>query len=127
MMKKGRPGHTVSALVDPALVEPVRAVLQAETGSLGVRGWPVERWPARREMGQVDVDGLPVRVKVSAGRVKVEQADAARVAARSGRPLREVLFEAEAAWRARRPGPGQPDDGVRRPGADAVPEGPEPA
>ena len=38
LMKKGRPGHTVSVLVDPALTEVVRATLQAETGSLGVRG-----------------------------------------------------------------------------------------
>ncbi len=129
LMKKGRPGHTVSALVDLALVDGVRAALQTETGSLGVRGWQVERWSSRREMGEVEVDGIPVRVKVSAGRVKVEQADAARAAARSGRPLREVLFEAEAAWRASRPAPepsGPPRDGGR-PGSGSVPEGPEPA
>ena len=129
LMKKGRPGHTVSALVDPALVGAIRAVLQAETGSLGVRGSAVERWAARREVGQVDVEGMPVRVKVSAGRVKVEQADAARVAARTGRPLREVLFEAEAAWRHVRPEPalgGEADVGpVSSPGI--VPDGPEPA
>ena len=79
VMKKGRPGHTVSVLVDPVLAEAVRATLQAETGSLGVRGVLLERWPAARVMGQVDVDGAPVQVKVSPGRVKVEQRDAARV------------------------------------------------
>ena len=41
----------------------------------------LERWPAARVMDEVDVEGAPVRVKVSPGRVKVEQRDAARVAA----------------------------------------------
>ena len=45
------------------------------------------------------MDGLPVRVKVSAGRVKVEHDDAARVARRTGRPLREVVALAEQAGR----------------------------
>ena len=40
-------------------------------------------------------------VKVSPGRVKVEQRDAARVASRSGLPLREVLYRAETVWRRR--------------------------
>lgn len=140
LMKKGRPGHTVSALVDQALADSIRAVLQAETGTLGIRGTGVTRWSARREAGQVEVDGLPVRVKVSAGRVKVEQADAARVAARSGRPLRDVIFEAEAAWRSGDPGAQRvgDDDSAGPDGSDGhtgaprlhpgtFPEGPEPA
>ena len=101
VMKKGRPGHTVSALVDPVLMDAVRAVLEAETGTLGVRGTIVERWPSTRVMAEVDIDGAPVRVKVSPGRVKVEQADAARAAARQRVPLREVLYRAETVWRRR--------------------------
>ncbi|HEX3393027.1 MAG TPA: hypothetical protein VHS52_00755, partial [Acidimicrobiales bacterium] len=46
--------------------------------------------------------GLPVRVKVSPGRTKVEYDDAARAASRSGLPLREVVSRAEAAWRRHR-------------------------
>jgi hypothetical protein len=101
VMKKGRPGHTVSALVDPALVESVRHTLRAETGSLGVRATGQERWPATRSLAEVTVEGATIRVKVSPGRVKVEQADAALVAARTGLPLREVVVRAEAAWRRR--------------------------
>jgi pyridinium-3,5-bisthiocarboxylic acid mononucleotide nickel chelatase len=99
VMKKGRPAHTVSALVDPALAGQVAAVLAAETGSLGVRGQTIERWPQARSGDLVEVDGMAVRVKVSAGRVKVEHDDAVRVARRVGRPLREVISRAEQAWR----------------------------
>jgi uncharacterized protein (TIGR00299 family) protein len=101
VMKKGRPAHTVSALADPALVATVAAVLTRETGSLGVRGHRIERWPAVRQEGEVEVEGVPVRVKVSPGRVKVEHDDAARAARRSGLPLREAVRRAEEAWHRR--------------------------
>ncbi|MEJ5255630.1 MAG: nickel pincer cofactor biosynthesis protein LarC [Acidimicrobiales bacterium] len=99
LMKKGRPAHQVSALADPALAEQVAQVLARETGSLGVRGQTIERWPLARVESRVDVDGYPVRVKVGAGRVKVEHDDAVRVARRTGRSLREVTSIAEERWR----------------------------
>lgn len=101
LMKKGRPAHTVSVLTDPALADQVAGVLVGETGSLGVRGETLERWPAARVQHHVEVDGIPVRVKVGAGRVKVEHDDAARAARRTGLPLREVVSRAEEAWRRR--------------------------
>ncbi|MBA2752313.1 MAG: nickel pincer cofactor biosynthesis protein LarC, partial [Actinobacteria bacterium] len=72
VMKKGRPAYTVSALSDPALAEQVARILVAETGSLGTRGTLLQRWPAARTESIVNVEGHPVRVKVSPGRVKVE-------------------------------------------------------
>jgi uncharacterized protein (TIGR00299 family) protein len=104
VMKKGRPAHTVSALADTALADQVAAVLVAETGSLGVRGETLQRGPSARVDGQVEVQGVPVRVKVGAGRVKVEHDDAARAARRTGLPLREVVSRAEEAWRRRAAG-----------------------
>lgn len=101
LMKKGRPAHKVSALSDPALADQVARVLMDETGSLGVRGETIQRWPAARIEDQVEVAGVPVRVKVGAGRVKVEHDDAARAARRTGLPLREVVSRAEEAWRRR--------------------------
>jgi uncharacterized protein (DUF111 family) len=101
VMKKGRPAYTVSVLADPALAPQVSRVLLAETGSLGVRGQTLHRWPRARVSEEVEVDGVPVRVKVSPGRVKVEHDDAARAARRTGQPLREVVARAEAAWRRR--------------------------
>jgi pyridinium-3,5-bisthiocarboxylic acid mononucleotide nickel chelatase len=116
VMKKGRPAHTVSVLADQALAGQLAAVLRQETGTLGVRGSTLERWPSARTMGEVEVHGLPVRVKVGAGRVKVEHDDAARAARKTGLPLREVVSLAEEAWRRSRGGatvlplPTPPDD-----------------
>lgn len=115
VMKKGRPAHTISALVDVALVRQVAEVIARETGSLGVRGTTVERWPAAREMHEVELDGMPVRIKVSPGRAKVEHDDAAKIARRTGAPLREVVRRAEQAWHLRSvdtpPAPVDPRDG----------------
>ena len=103
LMKKGRPAYTVSALADLALADQVADVLVRETGTLGVRGSRLERWPSPRAVGSVEVAGLPIRIKISVGRIKVEHDDAARVARRSGLPLREVVSLAEEAARRRRP------------------------
>ncbi len=96
VMKKGRPAHTVTALVDPVDVARLAAVLLDETGSLGVRATAVERWPQQREELTVLVGGHPVRVKVGSGRAKPEHDDAVAAAAALGRPLRDVLRDAEA-------------------------------
>ena len=96
VMKKGRPAHTVHALCEPAVSQAVAAVLISETGSLGVRGTTLERWPQARAESAVVVGGHTIRIKSAAGRVKVEHDDAAAAALALGRPLREVLAEAEA-------------------------------
>ncbi|MFT3851774.1 MAG: nickel pincer cofactor biosynthesis protein LarC [Ilumatobacteraceae bacterium] len=102
VMKKGRPAHTVHALCDPARAAAVGAALVRETGTLGLRGTALRRWPQARDERVVDVGGHAVRVKVSADRVKVEYDDAATAAAALGRPLRDVLHAAESAATAGR-------------------------
>ena len=101
LMKKGRPAYTVTALVDVALAAQVAAALTRETGSFGVRGRTIERWPLSRTEEQVDVGGFPVRIKVAGGRAKVEHDDATRVARRLGLSRREVVEQAQDAWRRR--------------------------
>jgi uncharacterized protein (TIGR00299 family) protein len=101
VMKKGRPAHTVSVLVDPALAGPLANVLRRETGTLGVRSTTQTRWPSPRTTDSVEVLGQTVRVKVGDDRVKVEHDDAALAARRTGVPLREVVSLAEEAWRRR--------------------------
>jgi uncharacterized protein (TIGR00299 family) protein len=98
VMKKGRPAYTISALVDPALLDAIARVMTSETGSLGVRAASLNRWPATRHLDDVEVEGRAIRVKVSPGRVKPEHDDAARAARETGVPLREVVRRAEQAW-----------------------------
>jgi uncharacterized protein (DUF111 family) len=93
--KKGRPAYIVSALADPLLAGQLRGVLVAETGTLGVRYQSLNRWASPRTMDEVEVEGYPVRIKVSPGRIKPEHDDAARVARLVGLPLREVTRRAE--------------------------------
>ncbi len=105
--KKGRPAHVLTALGDADTVPALRQVMVAETGTLGVRTTSVQRWAASRDVVTVDVDGVPVRVKLGpvgtrdgSGRrrhAKAEFDDAARAAARLGLPAREVARRAEAA------------------------------
>ncbi|HEY2331215.1 MAG TPA: nickel pincer cofactor biosynthesis protein LarC [Acidimicrobiales bacterium] len=101
VMKKGRPAYTVSVLADPAEAARLAAVLRSETGTLGVRGATLERWPSARTVEVVLLEGHEIRVKIAAGRVKVEHDDAAAVAAATGLPLREVVSRTEEAWRNR--------------------------
>ncbi|MDA8296018.1 MAG: nickel pincer cofactor biosynthesis protein LarC [Actinomycetota bacterium] len=110
VMKKGRPGHLVSALADPALGEVLRLALARETGSFGVRASVVGRYATSRRFEQVEVGGQPVRIKVSPGRAKVEYEDARQVALDQDLPVREVMARAEHAWRLRATDP--PPDGA---------------
>jgi pyridinium-3,5-bisthiocarboxylic acid mononucleotide nickel chelatase len=105
VMKKGRPGTVVHVLCDPVNAGSLRAVLRESTGSLGVRMTMAERWPAARSFESVWVDGQLIRIKVSAGRIKAEHEDVAIASRRTGRPLREMAFRAEALWRSVQEGP----------------------
>lgn len=107
-MKKGRPGYVLSVLADPVLTRDLVDLIRSETGSLGVRITRTDRFASARHEDRVDVDGMPIRVKVSPGRAKAEHRDAARVASRTGIPLREVTAIAEAKWRDTS-GPDRPD------------------
>ena len=98
VMKKGRPAHTVHALCDEARLAMVRDTMVTETGSLGVRAHVVRRWPQQRHEVTVTVEGEPIRVKIASalGRADVEFDDAARVAAATGVPVRDIISRAEA-------------------------------
>jgi pyridinium-3,5-bisthiocarboxylic acid mononucleotide nickel chelatase len=104
-MKKGRPGITLSVLCAPGTDAAVRQLLWRETSTLGVRGLPVRKWMLERRVIAVSLAGGPegkVRVKLGldGGRVvnvAPEYADCARLAAASGRPLKDVMARAQAA------------------------------
>ena len=91
-------------------------MLAAETGTLGVRGARLERWPRARRTAQVEVDGQPVRVKGAPAGPRWSTTTRHGWPSAWGVPLRQVLARAEAAWWAQ---PGA--DGRSGPGAGAAP------
>jgi uncharacterized protein (DUF111 family) len=99
VMKKGRPGVTISVLCGPARADDLRALLFRETGTLGVRASRVDKRALDREHITVATRHGSVRVKVgsmdgSPVSVAPEYEDCARVAREAGVPLRDVFDEA---------------------------------
>ncbi len=103
-MKKGRPAHTVCALVDgaDADADAVRRVLLTETSTIGLRETAVAKVALARRAEVVRVGGQAIRVKVAGlqGRVvnvMPEWDDVAAAAVALGWPARRVLALATAA------------------------------
>jgi hypothetical protein len=104
VMRKGRPGHVVTALLVPGVLDAVARALFEHTTTLGFRVQRVERRALARDEITVSVDGRDVRVKrgLLDGRpvtIQPEYADAAAAAAALGVPVRVVLDRAAAAAR----------------------------
>jgi uncharacterized protein (TIGR00299 family) protein len=100
LMKKGRPAHTVAALVPEAALPAVRAVVFRETTSIGLRETPVVKHALERTFTTVDVGGQPVAVKHGwyDGELVTstpEWEDVARAAEQLGLPAHEVLLRAQ--------------------------------
>ncbi|HEY6001706.1 MAG TPA: nickel pincer cofactor biosynthesis protein LarC [Anaeromyxobacter sp.] len=107
VMKKGRPGFLLSALVEEERREAVTRAFFEETTTLGVRRHAVARDALEREVATVETPYGAVRVKVgrSAGRelgAHPEYDDCARLAREKGVPVKEVMAAALAAHRAGR-------------------------
>jgi pyridinium-3,5-bisthiocarboxylic acid mononucleotide nickel chelatase len=104
LMKKGRPAHTLSALVGDQHAHAVRLEIFRQTSTIGLRETTVAKTALERRTRTVRVDGHEVRVKLALheGRLvnaQPEYDDVARAARTSGRPTRDVLDEASAASR----------------------------
>lgn len=99
LMKKGRPGTRIEVLCAPARARHLEDALFTHGSTIGVRRTRIERDALPREEDVVCVLDHEVRVKVvtlpsGARRAKPEHEDVARVAALTGRALREVAAAA---------------------------------
>lgn len=99
VMKKGRPGHLLTALTASSSLEGVVAVMLRETTSLGCRTYPVAKRTLDRRMEAVDTPWGTVQVKVAllggeALRRVPEFADCLRLAREANVPVRDVLAAA---------------------------------
>ena len=105
LMKKGRPAHTLSALVDASSAAAVRTAIFRQTSTIGLREQPLAKHALDREFVTVQVGGQDVSVKLARhdGTVvnaQPEYDDVARAAAELGRPVADVLAEATALARS---------------------------
>jgi uncharacterized protein (TIGR00299 family) protein len=99
LMRKGRPGHVLSALAAADVLDAVCQAMFRQTTTLGVRVSPVQRRSLHRDQIAVSVGGAEVSVKrgLLGGTVVTAQPEYedVRAAARlTGRPVAEVLAEA---------------------------------
>ncbi|MGA2934807.1 MAG: nickel pincer cofactor biosynthesis protein LarC [Methanomicrobiales archaeon] len=110
VMKKGRSGHLVRVISEPALSGPLAAILAEELGTLGIRVIPsVHRLILERHIIRVTVTigGVTREVEVKVGTiggrvssVKPEFEQARAWAEETGVPVREILRRVEEeAWR----------------------------
>jgi pyridinium-3,5-bisthiocarboxylic acid mononucleotide nickel chelatase len=102
-MKKGRPGHLLTALVPGSRRDAVESVLFAETGTLGIRRVAVERTVLERESVTVDTSYGAIRVKVGrhggrATSVVPEFEDCRAAAERAGAAVADVIAAARRAF-----------------------------
>jgi uncharacterized protein (TIGR00299 family) protein len=102
-MKKNRPGTLLTVLVPDSGLPAVEEVLFAETTTLGLRRYSVERRKLQRRPHTVSTPWGPVQGKLawSEGRPAIfapEYEDCARIARSHGVPLRQVYQAALAAY-----------------------------
>ena len=96
IMKRGRPGLRIEALVNPGAAAAVETVLFRETTTIGIRRRTVERVALARSAVSVDVHGHSVSVKVAVlpdgtRRAKPEFVDVQRVSLATGQPLQDIF------------------------------------
>jgi uncharacterized protein (DUF111 family) len=106
-MKKGRPGHLLGAIARPDLREKLTALLFAESTTLGVRSYPVERAELERRFETVTTRFGEIRIKIGhkSGTVlnaNPEYEDCRAAAEKSRTPVKVVWAEALAAWTSKK-------------------------
>ena len=98
LMKKNRPGSTLTVLARPEDTERLATLLFSETTTLGVRMYTAERRVQKREIVEVDTPHGRVHVKFSdTGAFAPEYEDCRRIALEHGVPLKTIMTEATVA------------------------------
>ena len=98
IMKKGRPGHVLTALCASSCRQTVLSAMFRHTTTLGVRARRCRRWTLERRDDAASLpDGTTIRRKIAEApglrRAKYEHDDLAALARSRGISLREVLAE----------------------------------
>jgi uncharacterized protein (TIGR00299 family) protein len=100
-MKKGRSGHLLTVICQPADALRLQEEILLKTSTLGVRCYQSKRLVARREWSSVQLNGgEPIRIKIARDlqgkviHVQPEYEDCAAYASHSGLPLEDVFRQA---------------------------------
>jgi len=101
LMKKGRPAHTLHVLVGAGAADAVRREIFRQTSTIGVREQTFAKHALDREMVSVEIAGHRIAIKLARldgelMNVQPEYEDVAAVARALGRPVKDVLAEANA-------------------------------
>jgi uncharacterized protein (TIGR00299 family) protein len=102
-MKKNRPAVKLSVLAPPELIKKLEKIIFRETGTLGVRRWPVSRHKLERRQHTVQTPFGPVEGKLAFlgdGGVSFspEYESCRRIAQEKNAPLKEIYDAARKAW-----------------------------
>jgi uncharacterized protein (TIGR00299 family) protein len=105
VMKKGRPAHVLSVLVDRSAAAAVRQAVFTETTTIGLRETAVHKHALDRAEKIIDVAGHRVRVKTATldgvlVSAQPEYDDVLAAANAAGRPVKAMMAEATAAAHA---------------------------
>lgn len=99
LMKKGRPGNLLRVIAKPEDREMLAQQVFAETSTLGVRVYSVERRVRARTFTDVETPYGKIKIKVSSeGDFAPEYEDCRRLAVQSGVPLKQIIAEATYAY-----------------------------
>ncbi len=109
VMKKNRPGVTLSVLCHPDRLPGLQQLIFAETGTLGLRVRPVDKRILDRRFETVMVRDQEIRIKVGPHGAKPEHDDLVMAATATGLPLRRLAVEAIGAWNGPISGGNAPD------------------
>lgn len=95
IMKKNRPAHQLSVLLEPVACEKCIEIIFRETSTIGLRVFEVNRIAAERDIIPVETPWGKVRAKISYFRGKIihisaEYQDCKRIACETGVPLKEI-------------------------------------
>ena len=110
IMKKGRPGHLLTALCRPRDADMLEALVFAETSTFGLRRGEVRRAKLARRHAIVNTRFGRIRVKLGQRGGQIVRAwpeydDCAAAARKAGVSLQEVQHEALQAWSQQRDDP----------------------
>ena len=98
IMKKTRPGHELKVLCSENILEKIVKIIAKETGTLGMRIYPIKKQVFSRSEECITVRDTDIKIKIGPYGVKPEHDDISLLAKKSGLTLKEATEEVFLEW-----------------------------